>query len=139
MRKGHAFPKDQPSLNPCLGAFATEGRVRDPWSPPSGRRRWPVLGSGWVSSYLKARLTLQDFFLLGKRHSEQRAEVSSGPMVISKVLKILFTDKDFAPPSPLQLAQHTDGSGSVLAITLPSVLMKEDCKWQVPYLLRFAE
>lgn len=95
VRKGHVFPEDQLGFNTCLGAFGTVGRVTGPQGPPSRHRR-PVLGSGWVSTYLKTRLTLQDFFPLGE-DSEQRAEVSSRPLVVSKVLQILLTDRGFVP------------------------------------------
>lgn len=86
-----------PNINAGLGTFAPGGMVRDPLELSQRLAQVAGLGSGWVSSYLKACLTLQDFFLLGERQTEQRAEVSSGPLVIAKVLKILFTDEDFAP------------------------------------------
>lgn len=84
-------------LSPKISLVSTRAWER---LPPKGPLEPPAqVGSprGWVISYLKAHLTLQDFFLLGEGHRERRAEGSSGPLVIAELLKVLFTDKDFVP------------------------------------------
>lgn len=119
-------------LSPKISLVSTRAWER---LPPKGPLEPPAqVGSprGWVISYLKAHLTLQDFFLLGEGHRERRAEGSSGPLVIAETAQGPFYRQGLCPHSPLQLAQHAAGVGSLLAIPLPSVLMKADWRWQVP-------